>query len=837
MTPVLPISNMLRTGIKAPPHLRLLARLLVCACLAALPIAATATTYSLANDFSITRNDDTGVWSYRMDDSGHDSPAYPLLTSTNRDANALWGSNFPVPPPMWSEGAGYWGIGKNLGASEQYSARNGTRWRPGQVMFHPKAGPSPSGLVVGWRAPENMVVDVRYSFARGADQGNGIGYQITKRVGGVASELVALDNIGGGLTNELTGIAVERGDRLFFRFNTCGDPGGDISLADITIQGEPTGAPAAALAKPSGGSVVAGGDFTFGVPSRPGAMFQWRKDGHLIPGATNASHRIARAKLEDAGAYSVLVGGVTGGEALLKVTPRQPMPERFPSPVPRQLFSGALPEQEKELAANPQMLRFAESRRKLAADRYRPAYHFVSPESQLNDPNGLCFWRGRWHMFYQGYPPDEFPNPADLAQRRQHWGHAVSDDLVHWRDLPYAIYPGVERMCFSGGTVVEEDRVIAYYPGINAGQMVAVSSDPLLLNWEKLAASPVRSPVGDSCIWKEGDTYFGLVGADGLASSRNLVDWTAQAGFLEGNPFPLGDAGACPNFVPIGGKHLLLSFSHTAGGQYLLGDYNRQIHRFKPYARGRFNHGSVSPGGVHAPSAASDGRGGVVNILNINDGKPSPDWDQIMSLAQRLSLGPDSQLRLAPVEAVSSLRADHRRVGPTVIPANRDLVLDSIRGDTLELEAEIDPQLSRWVQLNVLRSPDAEEQTSVTFYNFDRKLSVWYDTKPVLCLDGTRSSLNPDVWLRPPERATLDQGARDWASAPAETTPGRPLRLRVFIDRSVVEVFVNERLYLAIRVYPDRRDSIGVSVRAQGRDALLKSLDAWRMKSIWPGEL
>jgi len=62
----------------------------------------------------------------------------------------------------------------------------------------------------------------------------------------------------------------------------------------------------------------------------------------------------------------------------------------------------------------------------------------------LNDPNGLCFWQGRWHLFYQAYPPDEFPDPRDINKRRQHWGHAVSDDMVHWRDLPYAIYPGRE---------------------------------------------------------------------------------------------------------------------------------------------------------------------------------------------------------------------------------------------------------------------------------------------------------------------------------------------------------------------------------------------------------
>ena len=64
--------------------------------------------------------------------------------------------------------------------------------------------------------------------------------------------------------------------------------------------------------------------------------------------------------------------------------------------------------------------------------------------------------------------------------------------------------------------------------------------------------------------------------------------------------------------------------------------------------------------------------------------------------------------------------------------------------------------------------------------------------------------------------------------------PAEPLRLRVFVDRSVVEVFVNERQYLAMRVYPGRHDSLGVSLRAQGQDAVLESLDAWQMNTIWP---
>ena len=86
--------------------------------------------------------------------------------------------------------------------------------------------------------------------------------------------------------------------------------------------------------------------------------------------------------------------------------------------------------------------RMAASRKAMEDDPHRPLYHFVSPENTLNDPNGLCFWQGRWHLFYQGYPPED-PRP--------HWGHAISDDLVHWRDLPYAIYPDPEECCFSGG--------------------------------------------------------------------------------------------------------------------------------------------------------------------------------------------------------------------------------------------------------------------------------------------------------------------------------------------------------------------------------------------------
>ena len=449
----------------------------------------------------------------------------------------------------------------------------------------------------------------------------------------------------------------------------------------------------------------------------------------------------------------------------VELPPELPLLEKYPSPVPRQVFTLDLAGQEKALETNLLMLRFAASRKKLSADRHRPAYHFVSPESTLNDPNGLCFWQGRWHLFYQAYPPED---------PRQHWGHTVSDDLVHWRDLPYAIYPGIERMCYSGSTVAEPHQVVAFYPGVEPGQMVAVSKDPLLLNWEKIRGNPVTrpgQPMGDSCIWKQDDAYYGLVGSRCLLTSTNLEEWrVCNSNFLEG--FPIDD-GSCPNFQPIGEKHILLFFSHDRGGQCLLGDYDRRKLTFRPYEHGRFNHGKVAPAGVHAPSAAADGKGNVINILNINEGRPAKGWDHLFSLAQQLGLGPDKRLRIAPVAATASLRDGHQHVGQTVLPANQDVVLKAIQGDTLELDVEIAPQSSRWVQLQVLRSPNAEEQTSITFYNFPAKVNTWYHAPSMLCLDGSRASTLPDASARPPEQVELERGSD-------------PLRLRVFIDRAVV---------------------------------------------------
>ena len=514
------------------------------------------------------------------------------------------------------------------------------------------------------------------------------------------------------------------------------------------------------------------------------------------------------------------------------------MPD-YRSKVPFYTFPETLAEQEAALDGHPMMERLAASRAALAGDRHRPIYHYVNPEGRLNDPNGLCFWQGRWHLFYQAYPPED---------PRQHWGHAVSDDLIHWRDLPYCIYPHPEECCYSGATLVEADRVIAMYHGTKVGNMVATASDPLLLNWRKVGDGPVipLPPKGsgapyrvfDPCIWQQGDWYYALsagqvpegpggtpLAADFLFRSKDLERWEYLHPFTEGDRFTLlGDDGACPYFWPIGDKHMLLFFSHMSGGQYLLGDYDTERQKLAVTGAGKFNMGPVGPGGVHAPSATPDGEE-IVAIFNMNPGKRTEGWDQIMSLPRRLRLDAEGELCQAPVAAVASCRKTRLGGAPQTLPANEEVVLPALGGSALEIQATVAPGPANLLELNVLRSPNREEVTRIAFYrdrgyrdNVLRRRHV----ESRITLDTSYSSTDASVRCRAPETANVRLQADE------------PLELRVFVDRSIVEVFVNERQCVAARVYPERADSTGISLRSQGSASTLDALDVWEMGSIYP---
>lgn len=532
------------------------------------------------------------------------------------------------------------------------------------------------------------------------------------------------------------------------------------------------------------------------------------------------------------------------------------LPIAKPSLLPQFTFADTLKEQEEQLATNPLLKRFAASREAQSEDPYRPFYHYVNPEGRLNDPNGLCYWQGRWHLFFQAYPPED---------DRQHWGHAVSNDLIHWRDLPPAIYPVPEDKCFSGSCLVERDRVIAAYHGVGRGTMIAVSSDPLLLNWEKITGDAViklkneNDPdlpyeVFDPSIWKQGDYYYLLTAGQSrngpggktvreefLHRSRDLAHWEYLHPFLEDDRYGMvGDDGACPYFWPIGtqeqNKHIMLHFSHMSGGKYMLGNYDTERQKFVVTDGGDFNHGAVSPGGIHAPSACPDPNHpeAVIGLFNMNPGIKFADrhhWNQIMTLPRRFTLSEAGKLEIAPAGALTSLRKHPQKVDtPQRLPKDTEIVFERIQGNAMELMVEIHPLESQLIELKVLRSPSEEEFTRILIHpssgyavkdgvRRDRKQRVFQHG--TLTLDTSRSSTLPGVLVRPPEVAPVLKGTE------------KTVQLRVFVDRSVVEVFVNGRQCAAVRVYPERKDSLGVSLRAIGGHARLVSLEAWQMENIY----
>ncbi len=278
---------------------------------------------SLSGDFSYAANDDTTTWSYRLDGS----PAYlPLLNSTTLNANQLWSTLFSGPPTMWSQGSGYAGIGKNTTTGNKTTSAGGNcNWGPGEVLLHP-LNASPGRMVIGWKAPGYMVIEVNYSIGRAMDAGNGVSFLLTKRIGGVDSDLVAMTPVGSFISSSQAGIRVSAGDRLFCRIdNYLGNAGNDVTRAAIQILGTPT-APLITT-PPSGGTVAEGCNFTLSVAADCVASYQWHKNNNPISGATSASYTVVDAVSSDAGNYTVVLTNPNGSvsnvpPAVLNFTPR-----------------------------------------------------------------------------------------------------------------------------------------------------------------------------------------------------------------------------------------------------------------------------------------------------------------------------------------------------------------------------------------------------------------------------------------------------------------------------------------------------------------------------------
>ena len=272
---------------------------------------------------------------------------------------------------------------------------------------------------------------------------------------------------------------------------------------------------------------------------------------------------------------------------------------------------------------------------------------------------------------------------------------------------------------------------------------------------------------------------------------------------------------------------------------YYLGTYRDR--RFTPQRHGRM---SWIGGQFSAPESLIDDRGRNIMFGWIADFRPgaaplygyeraaeaTPEernplaWASVVSLPRVLSLAPDGTLAIAPAPELEALRLNPRRQTGTRVPEGSEVTLRGISGNVIELLLRIDPGDATEVGVKVLCAPDGSEQTTISYVPGEWKLQV----------DFRRSSLakNLQYWDYDPVREEAFRTSGAVQAAPFQLAEGEPLELRVFIDRSVIEVFANHRQTLTQRVYPTRADSAEVRLFAAGGAAHATVVDAWDMEPV-----
>jgi beta-fructofuranosidase len=489
------------------------------------------------------------------------------------------------------------------------------------------------------------------------------------------------------------------------------------------------------------------------------------------------------------------------------------------------------------------------------AEELWPAYHLsVLPEEGVAcpyDPNGAIYWNGRYHLMYIYQDPS-------LPRGGHCWGHWSSADLVNWEIHPPCLVPEAEGTglgIFSGNAFVNKDGLpmLCWY-GINAGVCVATAKDDDLIEWENHPANPIIVQpmqegdtgynvygVFDPYLWLEGETYCCLLAANRLPdgkdtlyvmTSPDLVNWTPRHHLFEHSDLTwtlTAEDCSCPDFFALGDRHVLLCISHVLGSRCYLGKFDQAEWRFRPDRHVRMNW----PGGTFfAPESllAPDGRrlfwGWVTDV------RVGPTRDRtgsgVQSLPRVMELDAEGNLRLSPAQELQALRGRHCDLPPTEIPPG-DTLLQGVAGSQLELALELDPRRARAVGAKVYCSLDGREETA-----------IWYDAaRQRLVVDVTWSTLRDDVSYHVGPIGIYSLLAhRDnhqkvsTIEAPLALAAGETLKLRVFLDGPVLEVFANERQCVTTQVFPALPESRQVKLCARGGTGTLVGGEAWEMGAI-----
>ncbi|CAG5018460.1 Sucrose-6-phosphate hydrolase [Dyadobacter sp. CECT 9275] len=482
-------------------------------------------------------------------------------------------------------------------------------------------------------------------------------------------------------------------------------------------------------------------------------------------------------------------------------------------------------------------------RAKLFNDPLRPTYHFVSPEGDAYpfDPNGAIFWKGKYHLGY-------IYQHNDANGKRIHWwGHVISHDLFHWSSLPPMLTveeKDPETGIFSGGAFLSREGVphIVYH-GTEAGNCIAKAADDDLIRWEKFETNPVlpikkggslterkddnSSNAWDPHIWLEGDTYYQISGGNpaALFKSQNLKDWQYTGTFMDETKRMRNDTEdwSCPDFFKLGKKYVAVAISHNLGTQYYIGDFVNE--RFVPEKHERMN---WYGGTFFAPETLIDDKGRRILwgwVLERRDYKDVQGWSGTMSLPRVLTLSEQGNMVISPPDEVKLLRYNPKTADKITLAGNGKVVpVREFAGNTIELHGTFSSKGTGAFGFKVLCSPDGKEETIIKYDPVKKEIIIDYVNSaspgnvkfPSYCMMGY-----------------LDKSVPEYVSeqrAPLALKPGEDLKLEIFIDKSIIEVFANRRLCVTQRVYPTRSDSTGVSLYSEGSGVVkVSELRCWDM--------
>ena len=484
-------------------------------------------------------------------------------------------------------------------------------------------------------------------------------------------------------------------------------------------------------------------------------------------------------------------------------------------------FGGNAQDFKKEELASARKIRRAELN-----DPMRPNWHLTIAEGKAMpfDPNGAIFKDGVYHLWY-----------IYQDEGKCNWQHLTSIDLFHWRWMANDLKPNPgdpEHDIFSGNAFLANDgKVVLAYHGLGTdGNCVAVSADNDLTEWTKPKTNPIAKPGWDPHMWVDGSTYYQISG--GIPGAKHPNPPVLYVGDAYDKPMKkigefmthdMPDVNdfedvSCPDFFKLGNKWVLLCISHSRGARYYIGTWDGK--KFNPESHHRMNW----PGGtMFAPETLLDSQGRRIMWAWVLDRKSGPS-SGMMSMPRVLTLSKDQlSLVIEPPKEVEQLRYVEKEEKAVQLAAGQTVRLDHIAGNSLELNLTIRAGEAKRFGVNVFCSNDGREKTPIVI---DR-------TKNILQIDMRNSSLNKPVYnefamafASPDPKHNPIVETQD---APLTIKDGEKVQVRIFLDKSMLEVFVNGRQCLTQVIYPTQKDAIGIELFADDAPIKVENIKAWKL--------